>query len=94
MKPLIQEANSFITAGNGTNIEGFREQDTLRRVLEGEGRDKRLVARRKQAALRLAKETACERERRSLAMWELAVKEQGPRNMLSTERKPAESRRN
>ena len=46
MKTLIQEANSFITAGNGTNIEGFREQDTLRRVLEGEGRDKRLVARR------------------------------------------------
>ena len=52
MKPLIQEANSFITAGNGTNIEGFREQDTLRRVLEGEERDKRLVVRRKQATLR------------------------------------------
>ena len=34
MKPLIQEANSFITAGNGTNIEGFREQDTLRRALK------------------------------------------------------------
>ena len=28
MKPLLQEANSFITAGNGTTIEGFREQDT------------------------------------------------------------------
>ena len=35
------------------------------------------VARRKQAAFRLAKER--ERERRSLAMWELAPKEQGPR---------------
>ena len=76
MKPLMQEANGCITAGNGTTVEGFREQDTLRRVFEGEERDKRLVARRKQAALRLAKER--ERERRSLAMWELAAKEQGP----------------
>ena len=78
MKLLIQEANNFITAGNGTTIEGFHEQDTLRRVFEGEEREKRLVARRKKAALRLAKETGWERERRSLAMWELAVEEQGP----------------
>ena len=42
MKPLIQEANGCITAGNGTTVEGFREQDPLRRVLEGEERDKTL----------------------------------------------------
>ena len=48
MKPLIQEANGCITAGNGTTVEGFREQDLLRRVLEGEERDKTLRDGKKQ----------------------------------------------
>ena len=43
MKALIQEANGCITAGNRTSVEGFREQDTLRRVLDrrGEGQASR-----------------------------------------------------